>query len=93
MNTCDTCKHWQRRVLGDGEVEGDCAHEKLGQFAHRFDDGCGKTDFEPNVHNKTVTGPKFGCVHWESMHPKPARLPYREPTSDIEKYWGKDAAE
>lgn len=68
MNTCDTCKHWDKQ---SGSVDlpyyeglGECmkASALQGKSSRREDIFMLNTDHdEANL----VTGPKFGCVHHE----------------------------
>ncbi len=71
MNTCDTCKWWDKDAIvtepngwhgSDETGMSECKNEKLfagiDGITSRYDaptDGCG-----------FLTGPKFGCIHWEA---------------------------
>ena len=64
MNTCDTCSHWQWPYGDDGERHL-CCHPSVGSREVPFRDGA-------KIENRgdatgIITGPKFGCVHWEAL--------------------------
>jgi hypothetical protein len=70
MTTCDTCKHWGPHVNQSkiaNPIMGAC---KSPAIDHQ--DAMGVADNPsfafvdcPAEPGKLVTGPKFGCVHWE----------------------------
>lgn len=79
MNRCSTCKWWGfeevKWVNNAPEGYRKCANPKLGDYAQYIDDD------KPNHNadntrddalisawqemGETITGPNFGCVHWE----------------------------
>lgn len=77
MSTCDTCRHWTKQVPTEQEVEflkytnqnqefGVC-EKGIGGVANYPDiAGCvGDGRVEDGTGNG-ITGPKFGCIHWEA---------------------------
>jgi len=82
MNTCDTCKHWDRQpdhVFQPTEYQkpvgpplvtvfGVCRAVFLScGMAHPLPNGL-TSDYGYHIGGETdiYTGPKFGCVHWEA---------------------------
>lgn len=57
-HTCDTCRHWRRDFLTKDIVTGCCVVASL----------FGEEDGDDRVmdDHPLITGPKFGCVHWEA---------------------------
>lgn len=73
MNTCDMCKFWEQFVFEGRIIEGEhsCSNPKIiddtssNAFPRVLTDqlvAC-SCDYRPATIN---TGPKFGCIHWES---------------------------
>lgn len=70
MKTCDTCRHW-----GDASVGGllrCCDHAEPNEGADATEDmGIVVVQYPPEQ-SSLMTGPKFGCVHWEPIeNPQP----------------------
>lgn len=64
--TCDACRHWDAMPNRAG---GECLKEKI----TRKDD-YNKPDFMAAIDPEDpylLTGPKFGCVHWETKEAEP----------------------
>lgn len=63
MNTCDTCKQWQKDPPTPGMPEvlrgGHCQAFGLMEGDDFF------CDSSPD-YGELYTGPKFGCVHWKA---------------------------
>src|SRR5688572_23768391 len=87
MNTCDTCKHWKECdwMSDEDEVRGLCNHPMVFRptygpernnmnhtdtwkpdRVYTCDEGGGTGEF--------CTGPKFGCIHYQSGAVAPAPL-------------------
>ncbi len=63
MNTCDTCKHWEKVPQLQGErLSGKCSHPKVSANGLQFEDGAEDCEGYGGIY----TGPKFGCIHWET---------------------------
>lgn len=68
MNTCKTCRFWERIHFGELHHLGRCSSDKLTEtlsFEETPPDGldCGGLD-DPQAVILTV-GEDFGCIHWE----------------------------
>jgi len=67
MNTCDACAWWiPIRMNGKFPMDssyGECINKKVG-FQHIPNDADDVIVTGGRYH--TSTGPKFGCIHWES---------------------------
>lgn len=73
MNTCDTCKWWNRTTSHQLEIGfgyNFCEHLKC-LSCNAYADGFGVTEGEPFNQGSFATGPKFGCIHHEPID-KPA---------------------
>jgi hypothetical protein len=73
MNTCDACKHWQRIPNRPPEAYGNCT-------ALANDDGCPADmacipeacdRYGDRLQPELITGPKFGCCHWDATAKSP----------------------
>lgn len=68
MKTCDTCKWWGTEelqfVYSNQENRRLCGHTKiLNGYEHADDEDA--TDIHKSIDSSFVTGPKFGCIHYE----------------------------
>lgn len=61
MNTCDACRFWKPervRIVTKGECRAvSNTTEQPDEFS---------IESEPYEGGKFITGPKFGCIHWEA---------------------------
>lgn len=62
---CRTCKHWGPAIEGRDAMY--CNHDKLGDLPEAINerDGLYPEDERGICGAWIVTGPDFGCVHWE----------------------------
>lgn len=61
MNTCDSCRWWKIENGGFGQCQCPKTSDSLPEF-----DGMG---IEWPIDSYIVTGPKFGCIHYERSSP------------------------
>lgn len=75
-SVCETCRWWGPNVAGHPAVFdkkcGACRNSRLAlSVSQMFDlperNGAGIDDTE-NGDGTFVTGPRFGCIHWEQKH-------------------------
>lgn len=62
MNTCDTCKWWNR---GDRRETRSCENPRLREYPVTGDDSCNLSSIDGMV--TLYTGPRFGCIHWHEL--------------------------
>lgn len=59
MNTCEHCRHWGEEEIWHTKGR-QCQQASL--YPPSKEDQMG---IEDGAHAFIVTGPKFGCIHWE----------------------------
>lgn len=69
MNTCDTCKHWNKVSGFSGTHEWCNDFGECSMLVVAADDNHAEQDrlaLVPDYGESVLTGPKFGCCHWEA---------------------------
>ena len=69
MNTCDTCKWWNKEWIGQGfnPIQNKCVNEKVvGRKMPRHDNENILMISTSESWSGLFTGPKFGCLHHEA---------------------------
>jgi len=65
INICFNCRHWDEdRITASNHRY--CNHPKNTGTEEEEEDGCSIQEGEPFNEGKFSTGPKFGCIHFES---------------------------